>query len=102
MSYTYISPQHRSDSCGQDCGDNCEHTRMTDFDPILATAINRRNAAAKRKLTAAGLNQDQWNSVTGLGGRHVEGCMADDTILNKVVAGALTAEGAARILGLIR
>ena len=75
-------------------------TQMTDYDPILTERINARFKAAKKALTAQGLNYLQWTSTTCSGNPRVEGCELEDTILNKVVAGALTAEGAARILGL--
>lgn len=52
---------------------------------------------ARAELAAAGV--DNVDEVTGFGLRRLPGCKAEDTIMNKYRAGALTIEGIRRIRG---
>ncbi len=55
--------------------------------------------AAADRLTAAGITDSEMQTVTGFGLRRLADCKADDTILNKYTAGALTLEGVLVVLG---
>ena len=53
---------------------------------------------AASALTAAGVPVELFGKITGFGGRRCRGCHAEDTILNKFAAGALSIYGVMGVL----
>lgn len=53
-------------------------------------------AQSNAKAVLAGFTYEEATTVTGFGLRRVSGCKPDDTVANKLAAGALTVEGANR------
>ena len=53
---------------------------------------------ARAELEQIGVTKAQQEIVTGFGGRRLEGCQPDDTIVRKYAAGGLTAAGVMAVL----
>lgn len=66
--------------------------------PVVIAIHRHVEPRSVTDLVDAGLTADQIAQPTGFGLRHIDDCEPVDTIGNKYLAGALSLEGACRIL----
>lgn len=69
-----------------------------DGSEITYPTASLESVPSAQDLFDLGITEDQLQIVTGLGLRHLPGCYANDTIINKFLAGALTAQGALTVV----
>lgn len=76
--------------------DNRHHAEV--LARVHTDAVHGPLTAAREELAALGITDEQMDTVTGFGLRRIDRCLADDTIVNKYAAGALTRHGVMMVL----